>query len=220
MHQPGRPGPGLLHQPGVGIFGRRNAARHTIRYTANANSRGAEVRAALDLTYRYVELYQEQSEELLAQPMGVDDFLKWEHELFGVPENGEQGKNSKTMTENRDRVLVDLFRTSETNEFGPSTRYAAAQSVIEYLDHEAIVRGAGDPDGKRWASHGRADRGHQGPGLGPAGHRLTREGAAPDRTRGSPPNTRSHRRTPRRPQETPPVTRVTRTDRMRIVSAR
>lgn len=132
-----------------GIFGRRHASRYVLRHTQGAKARIADIRAALSLTWNYVEHYQAEAERLLAQPMGTDDFLTWERELFAAPaEDSGASKNRLTMAANRDEALVGIFQ-GPTNEGVAGTRYAAAQSVIEYLDFEAIVRGA-DPEAKRW----------------------------------------------------------------------
>ena len=131
-----------------GIFGRRHASRYVLRHTQGAKARVAEVRDTLSLTWNYVEHYQAEAEQLLAQPMSVDDFLTWEHELFQVRDLADLSKNRQTMATNRDEALVGIF-TGATNEGVEGTRYAAAQSVIEYLDFESIVRGA-DPESKRW----------------------------------------------------------------------
>jgi hypothetical protein len=132
-----------------GIFGRRHASRYVLRHTAGAKGRAAEIQAKLQLTWDYVGHYQTEAEELLAQPMGTDDFVAWEHELFGVPQVTEGlTSNKQTMIANRDEALVRIF-TGPTNEGTERTRYAAAQTVIEYLDHESIVRGR-DPEASRW----------------------------------------------------------------------
>lgn len=133
-----------------GIFGRRHASRYVLRHTQGAKGRVDEVRSTLGLTRLYVEHYQAEAEQLLAQPMSTDDFLAWERELFGAPaaESGAT-KNRVTMSANRDEALVSIFR-GDTNAGVERTRYAAAQSVIEYLDFGGIVRGGGDPDAKRW----------------------------------------------------------------------
>lgn len=131
-----------------GIFGRRFASRFTIRHTESAEGRVQEIREALGLTFRYVERYQAEAEALLAQPIGVDDFVAWEHELFGVDEEAEGTKRAQTILTNRDDELVRIFR-GDTNEFGRNTRFAAAQTLIEYLDHVSVVRGK-DPEAARW----------------------------------------------------------------------
>lgn len=131
-----------------GIFGKRHASRFTIRHTESAEGRAQEVREALGLAWKYVDRYQEESERLLAEVFTERDFLAFEHELFQVPEFENTTARQRTLIGNRDEILLDLWR-GDTNEFGRGTRYAAAQSVYEYLDHLAIVRGS-DPDAARW----------------------------------------------------------------------
>lgn len=135
-----------------GIFGKRNSARHVIRHTESATGRVAEMRVILGMTRNYVELYQAQSEDLLAHPMSTDDFVEWERDLFGAPDDlANATKHTRTLTEKRDETLIRLYRDSATNEFGRGTAFAAAQSVIEYLDHESLTRGRGrDPEVGRW----------------------------------------------------------------------
>jgi hypothetical protein len=82
--------------------------------------------------------------------MGTDDFVRWERELFGVPESQEgMTAQRRTLIVNRDEALLRIFRDSGTNDFGRGIRYAAAETVIEFLDHESIVRGS-DPEAARW----------------------------------------------------------------------
>lgn len=132
-----------------GIFGRRHAGRYVLRHTAGAKARVAEIRQALSLTWGYVEHYQQEAEQLLAQPMSTDDFLTWERELFDVPADIEgMTANRRTMIANRDETLVRIFN-GPTNEGIERTRLAAAQTFIEYSDHESIVRGQ-DPQAARW----------------------------------------------------------------------
>lgn len=132
-----------------GVFGRRHASRYVLRHTQGAKGRAAEIRSTLSLTWDYVAHYQAEAEQLLSQPMSTDDFVSWEHELFGVPADpADQSKNKATMTATRDETLVRIF-TGPTAAGVEHTAYAAAQSVIEYLDFEAIVRGR-DPEAKRW----------------------------------------------------------------------
>lgn len=131
-----------------GIFGRRFASRFTIRHTESAEGRAQEVREALGLTWKYVDRYQEEAETLLGEAMTEREFLAFEHELFGVLEFERATPRQQTLIGNRDEILLEVWR-GDTNEFGRNTRFAAAQSVYEYLDHLSVVRGS-DPEAARW----------------------------------------------------------------------
>lgn len=131
-----------------GIFGRRQAGRYTIRHTESADGKVQDVREALEMTWKYVERYQDESETLLGESMTEREFLAFEHELFGVPRLEDATDRQRTMIGNRDEALVNIWR-GDNSEFGRGTRWAAAQSVYEFLDWNSIVRGA-DAEMARW----------------------------------------------------------------------
>lgn len=130
----------------AGIFGRRRKSRYVVRHTSSAKGKIAEIRNALGMVAEYVETYEREAEALLAHPMSTDDFVRWERELFGQPRE-DASDRERTMVEHRDEALTTIWR-SETSDFGWHTGFAAAQAVIEYLDHESIVRGR-DPERAR-----------------------------------------------------------------------
>ncbi len=130
-----------------GVFG-RTKGRYVIRHTESAAGRVQDIREALQLTHRYTEQYVEESEQMLRQPMTEHDFLAWEHELFGAPRLEDASARQRTITANRDEVLLGVWR-GDTLEFGRGTRWAAAQAVYEYLDWLAAARGD-DPQRTRW----------------------------------------------------------------------
>jgi phage/plasmid-like protein (TIGR03299 family) len=132
----------------AGIFGRRQKSRYVVRHTTSAKAKISEIRAALGMVAEYVDTYQEESELLLAQALTTDEFVTWERELFEGNRNRDEFSDRElTMAEHRDEALLGIWR-SDTSEFGRGTGFAAAQSVIEYLDHESIVRGR-DPERAR-----------------------------------------------------------------------
>jgi phage/plasmid-like protein (TIGR03299 family) len=131
-----------------GMFGRRQRGSYTIRHTESSQGRTQEIREALGLVWKYVEKYQDESETLLREGMTEREFLAFEHELFGVPALVDATERQRTMIANRDETLLNIWR-GDTSEFGRATRWAAAQSVYEFLDWNSIVRGR-DPEFARW----------------------------------------------------------------------
>jgi phage/plasmid-like protein (TIGR03299 family) len=126
-----------------GIFGRGMTGRWSIRHTESADGRIQEIRDALRLTWKYVERYQAEGEALLAEAMTEREFLAFQHELFAVPDLEDASQRQRTIVANRDEELLGIWN-GPTNEFGRRTRWAAAQSVYEYLDWARRVRGAED----------------------------------------------------------------------------
>lgn len=132
----------------TGMFGRRQRGHYTIRHTESSDGRVQEIREALSLVWKYVDKYKEESEDLLGEGMTEHEFLAFEHELFGVPRLETATDRQRTMVANRDETLLEIWR-GDTSEFGRATRWAAAQSVYEFLDWKSIVRGQ-NPELARW----------------------------------------------------------------------
>ena len=126
-----------------GIFGRGMQGKWSIRHTESADGRVQEIRDALRLTFRYRDRYIAEGEALMTEAMTEREFLAFQHELFNVPELENASQRQRTIVANRDQALLDIFN-GPTVEADKRTRWAAAQSVYEYLDWARRVRGAED----------------------------------------------------------------------------
>lgn len=125
----------------------------SIKHTPNAGRELHEARAALGLTYKYVEAFQAEAEALLARPMRNAEFDGYAAQLFNVR---DEGKASKRALDNRDG-LVRLYRDSDTLDGIRGTRWGAYQAVTEFVDHIA-------PAGGRDQAFARASRSFDGRG--------------------------------------------------------
>jgi phage/plasmid-like protein (TIGR03299 family) len=126
-----------------GIFGRGMQGKWSIRHTESADGRVQEIRDALRLTWKYVDRYKAEGEALMTEAMTEREFLAFQHELFAVPDLEDASQRQRTIVANRDEALLGIWN-GPTVENDKRTRWAAAQSVYEYLDWARRVRGADD----------------------------------------------------------------------------
>jgi hypothetical protein len=130
-------------------FGRKATPRFTIRHVGEAAFKLEEARI-LGLSRTYLEALAEESEALLATPMGTDRFLVYAKEVWGVNKAEEDlSKRSLSLVNARAEDLLAMLN-SPTCEFGRGTAYAGYQAVVEYLDFHGTVRGGDSPQERRW----------------------------------------------------------------------
>lgn len=107
-----------------------------VRHDGNADSRLQEAREALGMTFRYVEAFEAEAEALLARTATdgwVDKFLARVLEI---------GDEDPTRTQEKHLAgMIELHRSAETLEGIRNTRWGAYQTVTEYWDHVAPVKG-------------------------------------------------------------------------------
>jgi hypothetical protein len=131
-------------------FGRKATPRFSIRHVGEAKFKLDEARRILGLSKTYLEVMQEESEELLAKPMSRDGFLTYAKMVWGVKAADEDlSKRSLSLVNARAEQLLAML-DSETCEFGRGTAYAGYQAVVEHLDFAGTVRGGDSPEARRW----------------------------------------------------------------------
>lgn len=121
-------------------------ASYSIRHTAGAKGQIVQARAALGLTFEFVEAFERQAQKMIAAAISTDEFARLVAQLWPIDEDS---KRSKTIGENRRYELVQLLRHSPTNENIRRTRWAAYQAITEYADHVAPIADKGDPASAR-----------------------------------------------------------------------
>lgn len=121
-------------------------ASYSIRHTAGAKGQIVQARAALGLTFEFVEAFERQAQKMIAAAISTDEFARLVAQLWPIDEDS---KRSKTIGENRRYELVQLLRHSPTNENIRGTRWAAYQAITEYADHVAPIADKGDPASAR-----------------------------------------------------------------------
>lgn len=121
-------------------------AAYALRHTSGVQGRAEEARQALGLTWRYLADFQAEAEKMIDQTLTDGKFLDIIKELWPLPEEPTDRQRS-----NHDRLLTqfgELFTEADTQANIRGTRWAGYQTVTEYLDHYAPVRGT-NPDAAR-----------------------------------------------------------------------
>ena len=118
----------------------RAKASFSIRHTGGAKASIAEVRAALKLTWRYIEAFETDAAELYAQEMDTDEMRHFTNKLLEVDDAG----SAAAVRNRREKAngIIRLWTSSPTIRSIAGTRWAAYNAVTEYLDHIVPVRGA------------------------------------------------------------------------------
>lgn len=115
-------------------------ATFSIRHTGGAKASIAEARAALKLTWRYIDVFEAEAAALYAAPMDTDDMRRFTNKLLDV----DSATTTATLRHRREKAtgIVKLWTSSPTIAPIAGTRWAAYNAVTEYLDHIVPIRGA------------------------------------------------------------------------------
>lgn len=117
----------------------------SIRHTASAETRMKEAETVMAGANRYAKAFASAAQHMLDTPMTRAQFIEFIEGMFPKPvvKDGESTRGL-TLWETRQRELLALFSFAETNHLGRGSRWAAFNSVTEYLDWNATVRGGTD----------------------------------------------------------------------------
>jgi phage/plasmid-like protein (TIGR03299 family) len=115
-------------------------AGFSIRHTGGAKASIAEARAALKLSWRYIDAFEAEAAALYATPMDTDEMRRFANKLLDV----DAAATAPTLRNRREKAsgIVKLWTSSPTVAPIARTRWAAYNAVTEYLDHIVPVRGA------------------------------------------------------------------------------
>jgi phage/plasmid-like protein (TIGR03299 family) len=127
-----------------------HSASISIRHTASAKARVAAARDALGLTFRYVEAFQAEAEQLIAQTMTDAAFRAMTAELFPAPAR-DSGPRVQNAHKDREYILNRLWADADTQANIRGTAWAGYQVIAEYVDHYAPVRTRQDKESARAA---------------------------------------------------------------------
>ena len=111
----------------------------SIRHSASADQRLIEARTAMQGAMQYAKAFTAHAEALIATPMTTNEFDQFLIALDPRPD--EERKAATTRWENRRDTLMELWATTYTQEEGRHTRWAALNSVGEFLDWHKSTRG-------------------------------------------------------------------------------
>ena len=112
----------------IGIITNTAMSSFTIRHTSNALNRVQEARDTLQLTFTYVDAFQMEVERLIDSEFSGKQYENLVKDLFDY-----DPRDATTRETDRFASLMNLW-TAPTQENIKNTKWAAYNSVIEYLD--------------------------------------------------------------------------------------
>jgi phage/plasmid-like protein (TIGR03299 family) len=119
-------------------------ASFRVRHTSGATAMmGHRAREALDLTFNYLDGFQQTAERLLDKTLVQQRF----EEIIAANYGPEEGASKATITRADRRLdkMAELFAESATQEGIRFTAWAGLNAITEYADHFSPARGD-DPD--------------------------------------------------------------------------
>lgn len=119
------------------------STRMAIPHTSSAPERLREARRFMAEGIRYAKAFQVVARELRDTPMARPEFTGWVDGLFARPGEGAAAARV-TRWENRRAEVLSLFDRAATQSEGRGTRWAAFNSVTEWLSWGMPTRGADD----------------------------------------------------------------------------
>lgn len=118
---------------------RNYQSRFSIRHVSGAKNRIAEARSGLKLTFKVAEEFQKEAEKLFQVKMTDKEFQSF-CEVIWPQDKVKNLSHSLSEYHRRGAHLLKLFREAPTQENCRNTRWAALQSIGEYVDHFIPVR--------------------------------------------------------------------------------
>lgn len=126
-----------------------NSHMFRVRHTSGAGKAlKQQARDALDMTFNYLEGFQEQAEIMLNTTMTRMEFEKIIEKAFGAPKDAPLA--TVTRCNNKVAQLAELFSDTFTQETIRGTAWAGFNALTEWADHFAPTRG-NDQDNARAA---------------------------------------------------------------------
>lgn len=111
-----------------------------VRHTSGAqNGLVAKAREALDITFKYLDSFQEQAEQLINTTMTQAQFEAIVEREFGPEEDASPA--AITRAEKKVEQMQELFAEAQTQEGIRDTAWAGFNALAEWNDHFAPTRG-------------------------------------------------------------------------------
>lgn len=98
-----------------------------------------QAREALDLTFNYLDGFQEEAERLINTSLTQSRFEEIITQAFGAPEDAPLA--TRTRNENKVLQMAELFADSLTHEDVRGTAWAGLNAITEWADHFSPTRG-------------------------------------------------------------------------------
>lgn len=119
-----------------------------VRHSASVEGRLDEARQALRISWKYGDAFSQMANALYEEAMSAKEFDRYIAQVFPLPKQGEEFKKQQTIWLNRRDDLMGLWN-ADTQANIKNTRWAAYNTVVEYLDWFAPVRGNENKDERR-----------------------------------------------------------------------
>jgi phage/plasmid-like protein (TIGR03299 family) len=114
-----------------------NAKRtFSLRHTSGVTGKVQQARETLDLSWKYVSEFEKEANSLISTKMSDAEFKKFMEKL--LPEVKEEGKRDRS---EEAREVIGALWTAPTQQNILKTRWAAFNSVAEYVDWASPIRG-------------------------------------------------------------------------------
>lgn len=108
-------------------------SRFSIRHTGNAKANIEAARKALGLSFKFVDEFEKEAERMIQATMSEIEFFDALERAWAVDDDASD-RVKQGVAEKID-IVGRLFTEAETNANIRGTRWAAYQSVTEYVDH-------------------------------------------------------------------------------------
>lgn len=111
-----------------------------VRHTTNSHKAVvARAREVLDMTFNYLEGFQQEAEALINTTVTQGQFEELIAREFGAPDDA--AAKTITMADKRIEILSELFSDASTHKAVRNTAWAALNAFTEFADHFAAARG-------------------------------------------------------------------------------
>ncbi|MCD4558235.1 DUF932 domain-containing protein [Schaalia sp. lx-100] len=105
-----------------------------IRHTENASFKIAEIRRDLNLSFGYIDEFQEEAQRLIDTHMDEEHIRKAVEDVFKLSEDDISKRVETTRQEHVDNVM-NLYRYAHTLDGVRETAWGGLNAVTEYIDH-------------------------------------------------------------------------------------
>lgn len=113
-----------------------NSAKIAIRHTGDVDEQLAQARAALGITVKYLDEFEAIANRMFDTEMTNLEFEEFIKAVYPEKDRSKDITNrGRTNDARRDETLRQLFRTSPTGQGIRGTRWAAFNTITEYVDH-------------------------------------------------------------------------------------
>lgn len=119
---------------------RENSHSFKVRHTSGAEKAlVTQARQALDFTFKYLDDFQAEAEQLINTTMTQNQFEQIITEAFGAPEDAHA--TVATRSQRKIDEMAELFSDYFTQEGIRNTAWAGVNALAEWYDHFSPVRG-------------------------------------------------------------------------------